>query len=199
MARSVMMSTKLHFTNGRRIKVGSGLIWERKDRITLALAICSQRFFSYGAMAHPEEPIESFGRCLIENPEVHACAPDLVIYQGDGIPQWQAGEPRRIDLSKHRIPDLVGEIADTSLSQDLDEQKHLYASLGIPEYWVIDVQGLRIFAFALDEAGEYQLCDESRVLEGLSIGLIQQTLQRLETMTNTAAANWFMQQLQGEE
>lgn len=44
-------------------------------------------------------------------------------------------------MRRHHLPDLVGEIADTILSLDLDEQKQLYASLGIAEYWVIDVRG----------------------------------------------------------
>jgi Uma2 family endonuclease len=98
--------------------------------------------FGFWAFLHPDVTLESFGRCLIENPETQACAPDLVLYKGEDIPQWQPGEPRRIDLSRHRLPDLVGEIGDTTLSLDLDEQKQLYASLGISEYWVIDVKGL---------------------------------------------------------
>jgi hypothetical protein len=90
----------------------------------------------------------------------------------------------------------VGEIADTTLSLDLDEQKQLYASLGISEYWVVDVKGSRIFAFGLDESGHYRLLEQSQVLAGLPIALLEQTLERLATETNTAAAAWFMQQLQ---
>jgi Uma2 family endonuclease len=148
------------------------------------------------AFLHPDVAIESFGRCLIEKPETHACAPDLILYKGENIPQWQLGEPRRIDLSRHRLPDLVGGIGDTTLSIDLDEQKQLYASLGIPEYWVIDVKGMRIFAFALGIKGVYETIETSQVLEGLPIALLEQTLERLSTETNTAAANWLMQQLQ---
>ncbi|OUC15212.1 MAG: hypothetical protein B0A82_08270, partial [Alkalinema sp. CACIAM 70d] len=107
--------------------------------------------FFLWALQHPEETYASLGRCLIEQADTHACAPDLVLYKGEGIPKWQDGEPRKIEIPRHRIPDLVGEISATSLSQDLDEQKHLYASLGIPEYWVIDVKGLRVFAFTLQE------------------------------------------------
>ncbi|MCU0525191.1 MAG: Uma2 family endonuclease [Elainella sp. Prado103] len=73
------------------------------------------------------------------------------------MPKWQPGEPRRIDLSRHRQPDLVGEIANTTLSLDLDEQKQLYASLGISEYWVIDVKGMRLFAFSLTASGIYEV------------------------------------------
>jgi Uma2 family endonuclease len=143
----------------------------------------------------PEMLLQSYGRCLIEKPNIKACAPDLVIYRGDNIPRWQTGEPRRIDLNRHRLPDLVGEISDTTLSLDLDEQKQLYASLGVGEYWVIDVKGLRVFAFGLTEAGNYEPIEVSRVLTELPIELIDRTLERLSTETNTAAANWFRQQL----
>jgi hypothetical protein len=166
---------------------------------------------------------------LIEKPDTHACVPDLVLYKGENIPRWQPGEPRRIILNRHRLPDLVGEIADTTLSLDLDEQKQLYANLGIAEYWVIDVKGMRLFAFGLTEAllivamkfvlegalrtpsktnfiaglsntltemGGYKTIEVSQVLTGLSIALVEQTLERLAEETNTAAANWLMQQLQ---
>jgi hypothetical protein len=38
--------------------------------------------------------------------------------------------------------------------------------------------------------------DTSQVLTGLPITLLEQTLERLVTETNTAAAKWLMQQLQ---
>ncbi|MCU0570180.1 MAG: Uma2 family endonuclease [Oculatellaceae cyanobacterium Prado106] len=152
--------------------------------------------FGFWAFLHPEIVMESFGRCLIENPETQACAPDLVLYKGENIPHWQPDQPRKIDLRRHRLPDLVGEIGDTTLSLDLDEQKQLYASLGVPEYWVIDVKGLRLFAFGLSQDGLYEPIATSQVLDGLAIALLEKTLERLTTETNTAAANWLMQQLQ---
>jgi Uma2 family endonuclease len=152
-------------------------------------------FFGW-AFLHPEVVLQSYGRCLIEKPGTHACAPDLVLYKGESIPILKADEPRRIMLDRHRLPDLVGEIADTSLGIDLDEQKQLYASLGIAEYWVIDVKGMRLFAFGLNAAGVYESIEVSQVLNGLAIALVEQTLERLTTETNTAAANWLMQQLQ---
>ncbi len=119
-----------------------------------------------------------------------------MLYKGENIPKWKLGEPRRIILDRDRLPDLVGEIADTTLGIDLDEQKQLYASLGIVEYWVIDVKGMRLFAFGLTAAGVYEAIEVSQVLEGLAIDLVGQTLERLTEETNTAAANWLMQQLQ---
>lgn len=74
--------------------------------------------FFVWAFLHADVVLQSYGRCLIEKPETHACAPDLVLYKGENISRWQPGEPRRIDLTRHRLPDLVGEIADTTLSLD---------------------------------------------------------------------------------
>ncbi|BAC91077.1 Uma2 family endonuclease [Gloeobacter violaceus] len=147
------------------------------------------------ALQHPERPFSSLGRCLLEKPETQACAPDLVLYVGEDFPRWQPGEPRRVDLTRTRVPDLVGEISDTTLASDLDEQKHLYAALGVPEYWVVDVQGGRVFAFELAENGQYRVCSTSRALAGLPMTLLEETLQRLAEGTNTGAAAWFTQQI----
>jgi len=78
----------------------------------------------------------------------------------------------------------------------INEQKQLYASLGVAEYWVIDVKGMRLFAFGLTATGVYEEIQVSQVLTGLAIALVEQTLERLTEETNTAAANWLMQQLQ---
>ena len=92
------------------------------------------------------------------------------------------------------MPNLVGEISDT-MATDLDEQKKLYASLKIPEYWVVDVRGQRVFAFQLQEDGKYQECTHSVALAGLAISLLTQTLERLSERSNTNAAAWFAQHL----
>ena len=136
----------------------------------------------------------SLGGCLIEKPNKQAASPDIVLYIGEGIPQWQPGEPRRIDLNQWRVPDLVGEVSDTTLATDLDEKKQLYAELGIPEYWVIDVQGKRVLAFRLQEH-RYQQCTYSVALDKLPISLLEQTLERLSEGTNISAASWFAQQI----
>ncbi len=149
----------------------------------------------FWAIQHSDQRFSSLGRCLLEMPQTQACAPDLVLYLGDDYPQWQPGEPRRIDLNKSRVPDLVGEISDTTLASDLDQQKHLYAALGIPEYWVVDVVGDRVFAFLLQANGEYESCTESRALAGLPIALLDSVLQQLRSETNTSAAAWFAQQI----
>lgn len=146
------------------------------------------------AIQHPEQTYNSFSRCLLEKSNIQACAPDLVLYVGENYPQWEEGQPRRLDLTQWRVPDLVGEISDTTLANDLDEQKHLYAILEIPEYWVIDVRGKRVFAFVLEE-GQYKACSHSLALAQLPIEKLEQTLIRASQGTNTSAAAWFAQQI----
>jgi Uma2 family endonuclease len=144
---------------------------------------------------HPEQNFGLFGGCQIEKPKTKAAAPDLVLYLGEDYPRWQPGETRYINLEQHRVPNLVGEVSDTTLAKDLDEKKHLYADLDIPEYWVIDVQGKQILAFILQDNGTYKETDTSLALAGLSISLIDQTLKLLDQETNGRAALWFAQQI----
>ncbi len=142
----------------------------------------------------PAQTASALGGCLIEKPNQRAASPDIVLYVGESVPQWQPGEPRRIDLNQWRVPDLVGEVSDTTLATDLDEKKQLYASLEIPEYWVIDVQSKRIIAFRLQLDG-YQQRNYSTALNQLPISLLEQTLERLSEGTNISAANWFAEQI----
>lgn len=147
----------------------------------------------------PDLAVGSFGRCLLEKPGFRAASPDLVLYLGEGIPKRDNAKLRRIDLNQWRVPDLVCEIADTTLASDLDEKKKLYADLNIPEYWVIDVQGKRVIAFRLQPNGQYRQCIDSIALEGLSIDLLEQALARLGEEPNFAVANWFGQVLASSE
>lgn len=156
-------------------------------------ALFSMLFFIWFSRSS-EQTASSLGGCLIEKPNKQAASPDIVLYVGEGIPQWQAGEQRRIDLNQWRVPDLVGEVSDTTIATDLDEKKQLYAELEIPEYWVIDVQGKRVLAFRLQE-DRYQQCSYSVALDKLPISLLEQTLERLSEGTNISAASWFAQQI----
>ncbi|MBE9158252.1 Uma2 family endonuclease [Nodosilinea sp. LEGE 06152] len=183
-----------------RIKLAfnEGWLWVTMGAEGISHAAVSDLFTSllfFWAIQHPNQAFSSLGRCLLERAEVRASAPDLVLYVGADYPQWQPEEPRQIDLDQTRVPDLVGEISDITLASDLDEKKHLYAALGVPEYWVVDVRGQRVFAFLLQENGEYLICDTSQALAGLPIALLDETLQKLAQGTNTSAAAWLSQQM----
>jgi Uma2 family endonuclease len=134
------------------------------------------------------------GGCVIEKPQTQGASTDEVLYIGEGSPQYVEGEPRRVNLNQWHIPDLVVEIADTTLASDLDEKKQLYLALAIPEYWVVDVKGKRVLAFVLID-GKYRECTESVALRGLPIELLEQTLTRIDN-TNGNAALWFAAQIE---
>ena len=145
-----------------------------------------------------EIPLYSLGRCLLEQPSTKiSAAPDLILYTGDTEPKWQEGDRHYLNLDEWGMPALVGEISDTTIIHDLDEKKHLYAALGISEYWVIDVQAQRVFVFILDsEKGKYVASETSSILTGLKAELLVAALNRLENEGNTQVAQWFAQQLQ---
>ncbi|MFM7602979.1 MAG: Uma2 family endonuclease [Pseudanabaena sp.] len=157
------------------------------DLFAMLLLVCATKF--------PDIKLSTFGGCQMEKKGTRAVAPDIVVYVGDDTPTWKIGQSRFIDLEQWRSPDLVGEIADTTLAIDLDEKKRVYAELDISEYWVIDVRAYRLFAFKLDENGVYEQCEVSQVLPDLAISLLEKTLEQLTTKTNTEAAIWFSQQI----
>jgi len=152
-------------------------------------------FFAWFVGRQPDTLFEALGGCIIEKPEQRGGSPDEVLYLGANSPQWKPGESRRINLRQWSIPNLVCEVGDTTLASDLDEKKAIYAALEVPEYWVIDVQGLRVIAFLLQADGRYQQCEVSQVLSGLEISLVEKTFARLATGTNGSAAQWFAQQI----
>ncbi|MDX1980474.1 MAG: Uma2 family endonuclease [Bryobacteraceae bacterium] len=60
------------------------------------------------------------------------------------------GNPKPADLA------LIVEVADTTLRQDLKTKARLYARAGIPEYWVLDLNGRRLCVFRHPAGGAYQ-------------------------------------------
>jgi Uma2 family endonuclease len=64
------------------------------------------------------------------------------------------GRPR--DYSGHpTTADLVIEVADTSLDFDMNDKRLLYARAGIPEYWVVDINGRSLLVYRDPQAGDY--------------------------------------------
>ena len=51
---------------------------------------------------------------------------------------------------------LVIEVADTSLAYDRDVKLLRYAAAGIPEVWIIDLDGARVLVYRRPHAGSYE-------------------------------------------
>ena len=56
---------------------------------------------------------------------------------------------------------LIIEVSDTTMSYDLGRKRRLYARAGIPEYWIMDINGRRILRHAGLDGGDYQQLAQS--------------------------------------
>lgn len=81
------------------------------------------------------------------------------------------GRPR--DYTGHpTTADLVIEVADTSLDFDTNEKRLLYAIAAIREYWVVDINGRRLFVYRDPRAGDYatrQILGPTEVVAPLAV------------------------------
>jgi Uma2 family endonuclease len=67
----------------------------------------------------------------------------------------------RADTSQHRRPSaetalLVVEVADTSLTYDRNVKAPLYARAGVPEYWIVDLNGERVEVYVEPSEAGYR-------------------------------------------
>ncbi|HIK29945.1 MAG TPA: Uma2 family endonuclease [Oscillatoriales cyanobacterium M59_W2019_021] len=81
-----------------------------------------------------------------------------------------------VNLDLYPAPDLAIEVAATSLNDDLGIKRLLYEELGIREYWVVDVENARIFAFQIVDRGSQRI-ETSNVLPGLEIATLETALE----------------------
>lgn len=118
---------------------------------------------------------------------------DVSLYIGDNANAIPWGTTI-IDLDVYPAPDLVIEIANTSLSDDQGTKRLLYEDLGVKEYWVFDVKNVRVLAFEVINQGSFRIT-ASKVLPGLQISLIQEALQRTRQMTQSEVIAWLMSEV----
>ena len=121
--------------------------------------------------------------------------PDISCYIGTAADAISWGT-RVVNLDQHPIPNLVIEVSDTSFADDLETKRLQYAELGIAEYWIINVQKHQILVFTIAPDGATQRIQESRVLPGLRLEILEQALVRSRQETQSATNAWVMQQFQ---
>lgn len=124
-------------------------------------------------------------------PEFRKFQPDLAFYIGSEFKL----PPRTnlpIDLRKFAPPTLVIELGTTSLNDDLGRKRLIYERAGIPEYWVVDVNAADVIAFEI-ERGRSGEIEESRVLPGLAIALVEEALQRSQDRDDGEINRWLLQ------
>lgn len=122
--------------------------------------------------------------CTYRKSGVQECQPDVSYYvdeNADVIP-WGTSI---VDLNVYPPPDLVIEVANTSLADDKGEKRLLYEDLNVSEYWIVDVQNAQIIAFAILTNGGSKRITQSQVLPELTISLLNEALRR-SRQTNQA-------------
>ncbi len=120
--------------------------------------------------------------------------PDLSYYIGDRASLTPTGSSI-VDLDQFPKPDLAIEVSDSSLAEDLGKKRLLYETIGIAEYWVIDVERSTIMAFAIETPGSQQI-QSSRVLPGLSFQILEEALQLSRSQNQSQVGRWLMQRFQ---
>ena len=122
--------------------------------------------------------------------------PDVSYYIGDNADAIAWGT-RIIDLDQYPLPDLVIEISDTTFNDDLGTKRLQYEELGIKEYWIVNVQTMKIYVFAIAPDGSSHHIRQSLVLSGLKLEILEQALERSRQANQSTVTAWLMQQFQG--
>ncbi len=124
------------------------------------------------------------------------CQPDSSFYLGDSVNASPTG--REIaNLDNYSPPDLVIEIADSSLADDLGMKRLLYEEMQVREYWVVDVSSLEIFAFAIEQNMGSRRVRQSEVLQGLTMDAIAEALHKSQELDHAKLGQWWMERIRG--
>ncbi len=141
-------------------------------------------------------PFKGLVGCSYRKAGVRECQPDVSGYlreRAQSVPQTGPA----VDLNNFPPPDLAIEISNTTLSDDLGKKRLLYEDMGIPEYWVVDVENAQIIAFQISNQDQgSRRITTSQVLPGLSIAVLEEALVQSREMDQSQVGNWLMSQFQ---
>jgi Uma2 family endonuclease len=134
--------------------------------------------------------IIEFTNCSFKKTGIRECQPDIAFYIGSSF-QFPPRSNSPVDLNQFAPPTLVIEIGASSLSDDLERKRILYQNLGVQEYWVVDVNALQITSFTITQGKSYQI-QQSHVLPGLAISVVETALTRSQTEDDGAITRWLL-------
>ena len=182
----IYAKAKSYYYQGKfRIEMSPVSYNHAKDDILISTAInifCSLKNINSNGL----------GDCSYRKIGVQEVQPDISYYIGDNANIIPMGTSI-IDLDRYPSPDLVIEIANTSLSDDKGEKRLIYEDLKVKEYWIVDVKNVDIIAFTMVDGGSKKIT-ESLVLPGLLIDVLKEALQQSRSVSqNQVFASLFSQ------
>lgn len=139
-------------------------------------------------------PLRGLINCSYRKVGIRECQPDVSYYIGERAKLAITGT-FVVDLNSYSAPDLVIEVANTSLADDIGRKRLLYEALEVAEYWVIDIQNAQIIAFGIADGGSKRIT-QSKVLPGLDMALLEEALRRSRQIDNTQVGAWLLAQMQ---
>ena len=177
-----------YYYNGRmRLEMSALGNPHSRDHLIVIHAVCL--FASTGNI-----DFDGHDNCTYRKTGCAEAQPDVSFYLGANaeIVPW---EVTIIDLDTYSPPDLVIEVAYSSLADDKGEKRLLYESLGVREYWIIDVQNVQVIAFEIQNRGSRRI-DESQVLPGLEMAVLEEAFRRSRQMNHGKVSAWLLSQFQ---
>ena len=139
-------------------------------------------------------PLNGRDNCTYRQTGFQECQPDISYYIGDNsqVIPWGTSV---INLDDYPSPELVIEVATTSLADDQGQKRLLYEDLQVKEYWIVDGQNVRMLAFAIENGGSRRI-SESLVLPGLEMPVLEEALRQSRTINQSQVGAWLLQQFQ---
>ena len=139
-------------------------------------------------------PMRLLVNCSYRKTGSREAQPDASYYIGETVKSAARGSSI-VSLDQTLPPDLVIEIADSSLGDDLGQKRILYEDLGVREYWVVDVKNTKITAFNILSNSGSERITESQILPNFKIALLEEALKRSRQQDHTEVGNWFIEQI----
>jgi Uma2 family endonuclease len=139
--------------------------------------------------------LNGLDNCSYRKTGVRECQPDVSYYIGERAQLAPSGSSIAT-LDATPPPDLVIEVADSTLADDIGEKRLLYEELKVAEYWVLDVQKSEIIAFAIIADNGSRRIVKSEVLPGLTIAVLEEALRRSRTEDRAQVGAWLLAQFQ---
>ena len=143
-------------------------------------------------------PARGLTNCSYVKTGVQGCQPDISYYIGEAA----ALAPRSssiVSLDESPVPNLVIEISSSTLSDDLGKKRLLYEKLGVSEYWVVDVQEVKIIAFEMMADGGSRQITVSKLLGGFAIADLEEALNLSREKSQSEVGAWLLQKYSHNE